>query len=283
MRTVYLNGNFVAENEAMVSIFDRSFLFSHGVYEVTSVIQGGLVDHEGHMARLSRSLKAANIPFDVSDDEILAVQKQLIELNDLSEGLVYLQVSRGAEDRDFLPSPELKSSFVMFTQKKSLIDTPNARYGIKIITVEDIRWRRRDIKAVGLLPPVLAKEEARRKGAHDAWMVEDGFVTEGTSNNAYIITRDNVLVTRHLSNDILHGITRKAVLAVANRMDLKIDERPFSVAEAYEAKEAFITSASTFVWPVVEIDGKKIMDGKPGKVTLEMRQQYIETSLERLM
>jgi D-alanine transaminase len=282
MRTVYVDGHFVPENEAKVSIFDRSFLFSHGVYEVTSVIKRGLIDHEGHMKRLVRSLKATNIPFEFDSDDILSIQKQLIEKNGLDEGLIYLQVSRGAEDRDFLPSASLKPAIFMFTQAKPLLTPTQAETGIKIISVDDIRWRRRDVKAVGLLPPVLAKEEARRQGVQDAWMVEDGFVTEGTSNNAYIVTQDDVIVTRHLSHDILHGITREAVLSVAGQLGLKVEERPFTLEEAYSAKEAFISSASTFVWPVVEIDGRSIDNGYPGDITLKIRAAYIEAALKHL-
>ncbi|UTW55851.1 D-amino-acid transaminase [Kordiimonas sp. SCSIO 12610] len=283
MRTVYIDGSFVPENEATVSIFDRSFLFSHGVYEVTSVINGGLIDHMGHMKRLKLSLEGALIPFEVDSDHILRIQKRLIEMNNLDEGLIYLQISRGAEDRDFLPTPSLQPSIVMFTQEKALLDPPQARDGIRIVSVPDIRWRRRDVKAVSLLAPVLAKETARQHGVQDAWMIEDGYVTEGTSNNAYIITRDNVIVTRHLSHDILHGITRQAVLSVAQSMNMTVEERPFTIEEAYSAREAFISSASTLVWPVVEIDGKSIMDGKVGAVTREIRRQYIKASLERLM
>ncbi len=282
MRTVYINGKFVPENEAKISIFDRSFLFSHGVYEVTSVLNGGLIDHQGHVRRLSRSLANAQIPFELISDDILKVQKRLIELNQLQEGLIYLQVSRGAEDRDFIPSESLKPTIIMFTQEKALLNPPQVVDGIKVISVDDIRWRRRDVKAVGLLAPVLAKEEARCKGAQDAWMIEDGYITEGTSNNAYILTKENTIVTRQLSHDILHGITREAILAVAMAMDLTIEERPFTLEEAYDAREAFITSASTFVWPVVEINNQEIAQGRPGAITLEIRKKYIDRALANL-
>jgi D-alanine transaminase len=282
MRTVYIDGKFVLENEAKISIFDRSFLFSHGVYEVTSVLNGGLIDHQGHVRRLSRSLENTQIPFEPISDDVLKVQKRLIELNQLQEGLIYLQVSRGAEDRDFIPSMSLKPTIIMFTQEKALLNPPQAVNGIKVISVDDIRWRRRDVKTVGLLAPVLAKEEARRKGAQDAWMVEDGFITEGTSNNAYILTKENTIVTRQLSHDILHGITRESILAVAAAMDLTIEERPFTLEEAYDAKEAFITSASTFVWPVVAVNNQEIGQGRPGAITLEIRKKYIDRALAGL-
>ena len=279
-RIVYVNGEFVPEAEAKISVFDRGFLFADGVYEVSSVLNGKLIDNTGHMLRLHRSLDELAMKPPASDEAITAAQEALIARNQVQEGLVYLQVTRGAADRDFAyPSADTPSSLVMFTQKKSLIDSPQAKTGIKVIGVDDIRWQRRDIKTVGLLAPCMGKMQAKAAGADDAWMVEDGYVTEGTSNNAYIITQDNVLVTRHVGNQILNGITRRAVLALAEQTDLRIEERPFTLAEAYAAKEAFITSATTFVWPVVAIDKHPIGDGKPGTFAQQLRELYIAEAL----
>ncbi|MGB0846682.1 MAG: D-amino-acid transaminase, partial [Thiolinea sp.] len=265
-RIVYVNGEFLPEAEAKISVFDRGFLFADGVYEVSSVLQGKLIDNEGHMVRLHRSMDELEMKAPASDDEILQAQQELIQRNNIEEGLVYLQVTRGAADRDFAyPAADTPSSLVMFTQSKTLIDSPQAKNGIKIASIPDIRWKRRDIKTVGLLAPSMGKMQAKKAGADDAWMVEEGYVTEGTSNNAYIITQDNVLVTRHVGNEILNGITRRAVLKLAEKTELTIEERSFTLEEAYAAKEAFVTSATTFVWPVTEIDGHAVADGKPGE------------------
>jgi len=195
---------------------------------------------------------------------------------------VYLQVTRGAADRDFAYPEGVKPSLVMFTQQKNVIDSPQARTGISVVSVDDIRWRRRDIKTVGLLAPCMAKMQAKHAGADDAWLVEDGYVTEGSSNNAFIINTDGALVTRHLGNEILAGITRKAVLKLAREQQLAIEERPFSIEEARDAHEAFITSATTFVMPVISIDGKPVGAGKPGDLTRRLRELYIQTALESI-
>lgn len=279
-RIVYVNGEFVPEADAKVSVFDRGFLFADGVYEVSSVLRGKLIDNDGHMVRLHRSMDELEMNAPASDADILAAQEELIKRNNVEEGLVYLQVTRGAADRDFAyPSADTPTTLVMFTQHKSLIDSPQAKNGIKIASIPDIRWKRRDIKTVGLLAPSMGKMAAKKVGADDAWMVEEGHVTEGTSNNAYIITNDNVLVTRHVGNEILNGITRRAVLKLAERTDLKIEERAFTMEEAYAAKEAFVTSATTFVWPVIEMDGKPVGDGKPGEFAAKLRELYIEEAL----
>jgi D-alanine transaminase len=276
-RIVYVNGAFVPEEEAKISVFDRGFLFADGVYEVSSVLNGKLIDNAGHMVRLHRSLNELDMPAPCSDAEIEAAQIKLIKDNNVVEGLVYLQVTRGAADRDFAYPKDAKASLVMFTQSKPLLSDPTADKGISVITLPDLRWGRRDIKTVGLLYPCMAKMEAKAKGAHDAWLMDDdGFVTEGTSNNAYIITKDGTIVTRQLSNAILHGITRKAVLAIAKDNDLKIEERPFTPAEAQNAQEAFFTSASAFVMPVVKINDQNIGDGTPGPIAQKLRKMYIE-------
>ncbi len=280
-RIVYVNGEFVAEENAKVSVFDRGFLFADAVYEVSTVLQGNLVDNNAHLRRLSRSLSELEMAPPCSDQEITDAQHKLLELNGLEEGLIYLQVSRGVADRDFGYPAGMQSSLVMFTQTKNILNNPIADTGIKVITVEDIRWKRRDIKTVGLLAPNMAKHEAKQKGAHDAWLVEDGFITEGTSNNAYIVTNGKQIITRQLGHEILSGITRTAVLKFAETAGYTVQERAFTVQEALEAQEAFITSASLFVMPVVNIDGTDIGDGKPGTVAKNLRKIYIEQAMDR--
>ena len=277
-RIVYVNGRFVPESEAHVSIFDRGFLFGDGVYEVSSVLDRGLVDNSAHLARLERSLGELGMALPATPDEIVRAQKELIARNDLDEGTIYLQISRGPADRDFAYPAEPKPTLVMFTQKKSIVDNPLAARGITVITVPDLRWRRRDIKTVGLLAASMAKQAALDAGADDVWMVEDGVVTEGSSNNAYIVTGDGVVVTRHLGSEILHGITRAAVLRLSREHQIAVEERAFTVDEAKSAAEAFITSASSFVIPVTGIDGETIGDGRPGAITTRLREIYIESA-----
>ncbi|MDV6249730.1 D-amino-acid transaminase [Vibrio sp. EA2] len=280
-RIVYLNGKYLAESEAKVSVFDRGFLFADAVYEVTAVLDGKLIDHEGHLARLERSSKELGIKMPVTGEQLMDIQRQLIEKNGLVEGGLYLQLTRGNEgDRDFSYSEDIEPTLVLFTQSRNLIDSPKAQTGIKVISFDDIRWRRRDIKTTSLLPACLAKQVAHDAGAEDVWLIEDGHVTEGGSSNAYIVTQDHVLVTRPLSNDILHGITRASLMTLAKELNLTIEERFFTIEEAYVAKEAFISSATTFVWPVVAIDDKPIGSGKPGEIASRLRDIYIKTSKE---
>ena len=277
-RTVYLNGDYLPETEARVSIFDRGFLMADGVYEVTSVLDGRLIDFRGHCARLGRSLAELEMVAPCSDDDLLAIHRELVLRNDLVEGMIYLQVTRGNPgDRDFAyPGPETTPTLVLFTQAKpGLADNPVAKIGWRVISVPDIRWQRRDIKTTQLLYPSMAKMAAKKAGVDDAWLVEDGMVTEGTSNNAYII-KGNRIITRQLSSNILHGITRVAVLRYAAAVQMVVEERPFSIAEATTADEAFITSASAFVMPVVQIDGIDIGSGKPGTVTARLREIYLD-------
>ncbi len=281
-RIVYVNGEYVPEEDAKISVFDRGFLFADGVYEVTSVLGGKLIDFAGHATRLVRSLGELEMAAPVTMDELLEIHRQLIARNDLGEGMIYLQITRGADaDRDFaFPDPEkTPSSIVLFTQEKSIADSPAAKTGIKVISIDDIRWGRRDIKTVQLLYPSMGKMMAKAAGKDDAWMVEDGAVTEGTSNNAYIV-KDGTIITRHLSNEILHGITRKAVLAFAREAQMKVEERAFTIEEAQAADEAFFTSASALVMPVVEIDGATLGDGMPGPVSKRLREIYLEESLK---
>lgn len=284
MRTVYVNGDYLPENEAKVSVFDRAFLMGDGIYEVTSVLDGKLVDFAGHIARLRRSLSELDMPFSMTDDELLTVHRELVAKNGIEEGLVYLEVTRGVADRDFVfPDRSTPNTVVLFTQAKALTNKPIADLAMKVITVEDLRWRRCDIKTVQLLYPSLVKNMAKKAGADDGWLMRDGFITEGSSNNAYIVTAEGTLVTRDLSNDILHGITRKAVLQCARDLQLKVEERPFTVEEAKAAREAFITSATAFVSPVVQIDDAQIGDGKVGSVATRLRETYIKTSREYLI
>jgi D-alanine transaminase len=279
-RTFYVNGEFVAEENAKVSVLDRGFLFADGVYEVSTILKGRLIDNTAHMRRLARSLSELAMAAPCSDAEILEAQLKLIDVNKLDEGLLYLQVTRGVADRDFAYPANTKSSLVMFTQAKNLLNSPMAEQGMHIISIPDQRWKRRDIKTVGLLAPCMGKQAAVDAGVHDAWMLEDGLVTEGTSNNAYIVTKNKKIQTRHLGHEILSGITRHAVLKFATRAGYTVVEEPFTIEEAREASEAFITSASTFVMPVVNIDGVALGDGKPGPVSLELRKIYIQTALE---
>ncbi|MEP1768009.1 MAG: D-amino-acid transaminase [Sulfitobacter sp.] len=279
MRTVYVNGEYLPETEATVSIFDRGFLMADGVYEVTSVLDGKLIDFEGHVVRLERSLNELDMRNPISKEDLLEVHRELVRVNGIDEGLIYLQVTRGSNgDRDFVfPDPETtEPTIVLFTQNKpGLADNPAAKKGAKIISIEDIRWGRRDIKTVQLLYPSMGKMMAKKAGCDDAWLVEDGAVTEGTSNNAYIV-KGNKIITRQLSNDILHGITRVAVLRFAREAQMEVEERTFTIEEAQEADEAFTTSASAFVMPVVEIDGVALGEGVPGKVALRLREIYID-------
>jgi len=279
-RTVYVNGDYVPESEARISVFDRGFLFADGVYEVTSVLNGKLVDFDGHLRRLHRSLGELKMAMPCSDGELLEIHRALVEKNAVSEGLVYLQITRGAADRDFAFPDQATPTLILFTQARSVIDSPLAKRGARVITVEDLRWGRRDIKTVQLLYPSMAKMMAKESGVDDAWLVKDGTVTEGTSNNAYIVTQDGTIVTRDLSSDILAGITRAAVLKCARELQMKVEERPFTVEEALKAREAFSTSATGFVCPVVEIDGTAVGDGQPGPVAMRLRQAYIEESLK---
>ena len=279
-RTVYLNGEYLPEDEAKVSIFDRGFVMADAIYEVTSVLGGKLIDFGGHMARLKRSMDALDMQNPLSDDEFLTAHRELVTRNAIEDGLIYLQVTRGNPgDRDFAyPPKDTAPTVVMFTQSKpGLADNPAAKQGIRVISTEDLRWGRRDIKTVQLLYPSMAKMEAKAKGADDAWLVEEGRVTEGTSNNAYIV-KGGTIITRELSHDILHGITRAAVLRFAKEAQMKVEERAFTIDEAKEADEAFITSASSFVMPVVEIDGVSLGQGTPGKATQRLREIYLEES-----
>lgn len=277
-RTVYLNGDYLPETEAKVSIFDRGFLMADGVYEVTSVLDGKLIDFAGHCVRLQRSLSELEMQNPHTETEWLEIHRALVEKNGIVDGMIYLQVTRGNPgDRDFAyPSADTKPTVVLFTQNKpGLADNPQAKTGYRVISIPDIRWGRRDIKTVQLLYPSMGKMAAKKAGVDDSWFVEEGAVTEGTSNNAYIV-KGNRIITRQLSSDILHGITRAAVLRFAREAQMEVEERAFTIAEAQAADEAFITSASAFVMPVVEIDGAAIGTGKVGAVVPRLREIYLD-------
>jgi D-alanine transaminase len=276
-RIAYVNGSFVPLSEAKVSILDRGFLFADGIYEVSAVLGGKLVDNASHLARLKRSVGEISLELPESLERIEEIQKELIARNGFEDGMVYLEVTRGADEgRDFAFPKGIRPTLIMFTAAKDIVNAPSAKTGIAVITVPDIRWARRDIKSVALLAQVLAKQAAAAAGAGEAWMIEDGKVTEGGSSSAFILTQDDVIVTRQNGNEILPGCTRKAVVKLAEERQLRIEERAFSVDEALKAKEAFITSASAFVQGVVSIDGKTVANGKPGPMTNRLREIYID-------
>lgn len=272
----YVNGKYLPESQASVSIFDRGFLFADAVYEVTAVIQGKLVDFSQHMARLVRSCYELSLPLPYSEAELEQIHHSLMSQNELTEGLIYLQLTRGNPGtRSFLyPEKQIKPTLVLFTQSVNIIEQPLARLGIRMVTYDDIRWLRRDIKTVALLAASMAKEYAQANNADDALLVQDGFITEGSSSNCFIF-RDNKLITRELSQDILPGITRRAVLQLAKEQNLIIEERAFTLHEAIEAQEVFITSATTLIWPVISIDGQLINNGIPGPIAKRLREIYL--------
>jgi D-alanine transaminase len=276
-RTVYVNGDFVAEDRAVVSVFDRGFLMADGVYEVTAVIDGKLVDFHGHTQRLERSLCQLDMQNPLNQNQWLDLHRELVRLNDLQAGIVYIQVTRGNPgDRDFRFPNETRPTVIGFTQSKPDLASESAfASGWRVISVPDLRWKRRDIKTTQLLYPCMGKMMALQAGADDAWFVEDEMVTEGTSNNTYIIL-DHSLVTRPVSHALLSGITRAAILQFAESQELEVQLRPFSIAEAQSANEAFVTSASALVVPVVEIDGQPIGTGRPGPIAQRLRAYYIQ-------
>lgn len=274
MRTVWLNGEFVPENEARVPIFDRALLFGQGVYEVTPVIEGRFCNWQHHVARLARSMATARI---ADDTDWPAVIAELIARNGLAEGRVYLQVTGGAPaDRDFLsPAEPVLATRFAFTQAAPVLDTPGSRKGLKIMLHPDGRWALRSAKTTQLLYAVLAKETAREQGYDDAWLVESGVITEATSANAHIIDARRVLVSHPVDHGVLPGVTRICTLQIAREMGLEVEERAFTPEELLAAREAFVSSASALVTPVVSVDGKPIGNGGPGTLTGEIRQRYI--------
>jgi D-alanine transaminase len=274
--TAYVNGDYVPLAQARVSVLDRGFLFADGVYEVAAVIDGLLVDSDSHLARLARSARELAIPLPLGLAEIEAVQKEIVRANALAEGLVYLQLTRGADvTRDFLAPMDLKPTLVLFAQPRPVAANAAVARGIAVKSMPDLRWARRDIKSVGLLAQALAKREAAAAGCQEAMLLEGEVVTEGASSTFHIVTADDVIVTRPNSNSVLPGCTSAAVAALAGEQGLAIARRAFTLAEARAAKEVFITSASTFVMPVVTIDGAPVAGGVPGPLALRLRDLYL--------
>jgi len=274
-RIVYVNGAYVPEEEAKISAFDRGFLFGDAVYEVTAVLDRRLVDFEAHLARLDRSLREIGLAPPVPGEGLRELHETLIAENDVDEGVVYLQISRGPAERDFAYPDTPLPTIVAFTQHRPLVENPHAVRGVKVITIPDLRWKRRDIKSTSMLPQAMGKQAAKLQGAYEAWMVEDGAVTEGTSSSAFIVDAEGVLRTQPLGPHILPGVTRRAILRLAEMDGQRVEERPFSVEDAYRAREAFMTAASAFVLPIVEIDGRPIGTGAPGPVAQAFRAHYI--------
>lgn len=278
-RYAYVNGRYVDHREASVHIEDRGYQLADGVYEVVGVRDGKLIDETPHIDRLDRSLKELRIGWPVSRNTIGFILRELMRRNRLRDGLVYIQVTRGVARRDHgFPTMPVKPALVMTTKAtKHIVADPGA--GVAVKSMPDIRWERCDIKTVALLPNVLAKQAAREAGAYEAWLVDDkGCVTEGASTNAWIVTDEGELVTRQTDNGILSGITRQTLKSICNSLQLKFVERPFTLDEAKKAKEAFVTSATSFVTPVVKIDGDKVGDGKVGATARRLREEYVRFS-----
>ena len=280
MRQVYINGDFKREDEAKVSIFDRGLLFSDSLYEVTTVINGKLIDFNNHMKRLDRSMTELKFKKLLNHLDILIFHRKLIELNNLKEGMIYLQVTRGVADRSFdMPKDKIEPTVLAFTQEKKIIDSESAKNGIKVMTLDDMRWKRCDIKTTQLLYASMAKTEATEKGFDDAWMLREGYVTEGSSSNAWII-KGKTIMTRQSDNLILSGITRDAIFKCAKDLGYEVVTKNITLPDAQSASEAFITSATACVMPVVKINASQIGDGKPGKFVTALREEYIKQALE---
>lgn len=276
---VFLNGEYLKPEEAKVSIFDRGYLFGDGIYEAVPVINGKVIDKEPFFERFDGSLSKIGLTPPYNHEDTMNILNTLIAKNNLVEGGIYMQVTRGVAPREFYFPENTPTTFMAFIFHKKIINNPLATTGVKVVSVEDIRWKRRDIKSISLLGQVLAKEEAHQKGAFEGWMVEDGFVTEGTSSTAYIV-KDGIIITRPLSNAILPGIRRKVLMNFAKENGIKVEERPFTIEEALEADEAFMSSATIFVLPIVELDGKPIGDGKAGPMVTKLRQVYVDLALK---
>lgn len=278
-RIAYVNGRFVPKSEAMVHIEDRGYQFADAVYEVWALFDGRLADPEGHFARLERSLSELSIPMPMSRTALTLVLKETVRRNGVREGLVYLQVSRGVAPRDHaFPAAGARPAVVITVSRVDRAATEaRAARGVGVVTTPENRWGRCDIKTVGLLPNVLAKQKARESGSVEAWFVDDlGFVTEGASSNAWIVDQDGTLRTRDTNANILRGVTRLSLLDVARQAGLKVEERPFTPDEAVAAKEAFITGAGSLVLPVISVDGRPVGAGVPGPVAARLRRLYIE-------
>lgn len=280
-RIAYVDGRYRPITDRAIGIEDRGFQFGDGIYEVWSVIAGRFLDHEGHRARLERSLRELEIAPPVGFPALDVILREIVRRNRIRDGLVYLQITRGVARRDHpFPKGDVRPTLVVSARP---VDLPSvdrrAEKGVGVITRPDLRWKRCDIKTVNLLANVLAKQAAREAGAHEAWLVdEDGFITEGSSSTAWILTGEGVLVTRQTDERILWGVTRLAVMALAEAEDLRIEQRPFTRQEALDAREAFMTSATSFVTPVVSIDGQPVANGAPGSVATRLRALYREAA-----
>ena len=283
-RFAYVNGQFVRHGEAAVHIEDRGYQLADGVYEVWAVFDGKLADAEGHFARLWRSLDELRIAHPMSETALTLVLREAVRRNKVREGLVYLQVTRGVARRDHaFPNPAVPPSVVITAKSIDRAATnAKAEKGASVISVPENRWARCDIKSIGLLPNALAKQAARERGAVEAWFVDDmGLVTEGASSNAWIVDAEGMLRTRDTNANILRGVTRSTLLEVIREAGLPISEKPFTIAEAQAAKEAFITGAGSLVTPIVQVDGVKLGDGKPGPVAMRLRHAYIARAREK--
>ncbi len=274
-RIVFLNGDYLPEDEAKISIFDRAVNFGDAIYEVAGVLDGKLIDFEHHMQRYFNSLEKLSIESPLEQAQILEAFRRLVELNQIDEGLVYMQVTRGVAERDFVWPEDITPNVFMFTQPKASSENSAVETGITLASTADIRWARRDIKSVNLLAQVLAKQAAHDAGAHEALMVDaEGYVTECGSTSFFIVKGDLVL-TRPLNNDILPGVTRRAVVGLCNTHGLRLVENRFTLDDAKAADEAFISGASTYILPVVKIDDQQISAGIPGELSRRLRDIYI--------
>ncbi len=283
-RIVYLNGDFLPPEEARISIFDRAVNFGDAVYEVAGVLDGKLVDFEHHMRRYRSSLQKLGFESPLEAEQILRAFRKLVELNDLEEGLVYMQVSRGVAERDFVPPAKIEPTVFMFTQPKSDAERAAAETGIRLASTADIRWARRDIKTVNLLGQVLAKQAAHEAGADEALMIDaDGYVTECGSMSFFVVAGGRILTRPLDGNDILPGITRRAVIALCESSGLELTETRYTLDDAFAADEAFVTAASAYVMPVIDIDNHEIGDGKPGELTRQLQDIYLEYARQSLI
>ncbi len=276
-RIAYVNGRYLSRSEAKVSVEDRGYQFADGVYEVCEVRGGHLIDERRHMARLDRSLGELEIARPMSPAALKVVLRETVRQNRVRDGIVYVQVTRGVARRDFpFPSRDTRPSLVVTARSNDLERLEQiAAEGIAVITVPDMRWQRVDIKSVALLPNVLAKQSAREQGAREAWLTDaEGRITEGASSNAWIVNRDGKLITHPLGHDILPGITRSVVIDAIKAQGLAFEERAFTLEEAYAAREAFVTSASQIVLPVVSINGRPVGNGAPGLIATALRREY---------
>lgn len=275
MNIVYLNGKFMPENEAKVSIFDRGFVMGDGIYEVVPIIDGKLVDKDGFWDRLVKSSQEIDLANPFSKDKCLQMLTSLVKQNRIDEGGAYMQITRGVAKRDFVFLENLKPTCMAFCYKANIINNELAKTGIKVASVEDIRWKRRDIKSISLLAQCKAKTDAYKKGAYEGFMVEDGYVTEGVSSTAYIV-KNQTIITTPLTNQILPGVRRKNIIKIAEKLNLHVEFRHFSIDEVKSADEAFISAATLFILPVTSIDDEPINGGKIGKITMQLRQEYIK-------